>query len=365
VLVRNLRLHAWRNLADEQLALHDRVTVLSGRNGQGKSNILEAIYYAIAFRSFRTSAAGDLVMWEQASASIEADLTLRGLARTLRCVLGAGKKSCSLDGKTVRRDADALAGAAVVVFGPDDLRLAKAAATERRRALDRAVFSVHRIYFREALAFDKALKARNTLLREGEPSRDLLESYDETLSLTGARVVARRRELVSALAPSFAAAFAEIHGEQPASLRYRSDARVEAAGDEREIAEAIRRGLAEERPTDLRRGFTGLGPQADDLEMMLAERPAREHGSQGQLRSLVLAFKFAELRHVHEGNGETPILLLDDVASELDEERRGRLFGTVSAMACQTVLTVTEPDLVPELPGRVDFRVRAGHIEAG
>jgi DNA replication and repair protein RecF len=251
----------------------------------------------------------------------------------------------------------------VVIFGPDDLRLAKAPAAERRRALDRAVFAVQRTYFREALAFEKALKARNSLLRQGAFSEELLASYDETLCRTGARIVLRRRELVSSLAPRFADAYREIHGEQPASIRYRSQPRVEAAATEKEIADAILRGLEEERKVDLRRGFTGFGPQTDDLEISLGDHLARDHGSQGQLRSLVLAFKFAELRHIGEANQETPVLLLDDVSSELDRERRARLFETISAMACQTVLTVTEQELLPELSERVDFRVRQGHIE--
>jgi DNA replication and repair protein RecF len=183
--------------------------------------------------------------------------------------------------------------------------------------------------------------------------------------MTGARIVARRRELVASLAPRFAQAFQEIHGQLPASIRYRSHAVIEAAAAEEEIREALARGLATQRELDERRGFTGFGPHTDDLEILLGERAAREHGSQGQIRSLVLAFKFAELRHVEAGNGETPVLLLDDVASELDEERRARLFETLSAAACQTLLTVTEKALLPDLPGRVDWQVSAGHIEPG
>ena len=339
------------------------MTVLFGQNGQGKSNLLEAAYYAITFRSFRTSSSADLLMWGAQEATVEAGLTLRGLERTLRVRLAPGKKSTTLDGKGVRRDSESLDGAGVVIFGPDDLRLPKAAAAERRRAIDRAVFAVHRGYFREALGFERALKARNGLLRRGEWSRDLLESYDETLATTGARIVLRRRELATSLAPRFREAFADIHGDLTANIRYRSDARVETAERESEIREAIRLGLEAHRAVDQRRGFTGFGPHTDDLEILLGDRLARDHGSQGQIRSLMLAFKFAELRYVEEANRETPVLLLDDVASELDEERRTRLFETISVTACQTLLTVTEAGLLPDLPGRVDWRVRGGHIE--
>jgi DNA replication and repair protein RecF len=363
LLLRDLRVRDWRNLVEERLSLGERVTVLFGENGQGKSNVLEAAYYAITFRSFRTNSNGDLICWGKERSDIEARITLRGLERTLRVEVAVGRKRTTLDGKAVRRDSDALQGAGVVVFGPDDLRLPKAAAAERRRALDRAVFAGHRPYYREAVAFERALRERNSLLRRGVFSKDLLESFDETLARTGARIVVRRRELVRTLAPVFERAFSEIHGELPAKIRYRSHAGIESVEGEEAIGEALRLGLEAERGNDQRRGFTGFGPQTDDLEMLLGDRLAREHGSQGQVRSLVLAFKISELLYAEAQNEETPVLLLDDVSSELDEKRRSRLFETISSMACQTLITVTEREHLPQLPDRVDWRVSGGHLE--
>ncbi len=307
----------------------------------------------------------DVIQWGRQDAEVDAEMTLGELHRTIRVRVAVGSKKASLDGKGVRRDSEVLRGAAVVVFGPEDLRLPKAAASERRRAIDRVVFGVFRPYLREALAFDRALKGRNSLLRRGEYSRDLLESHEETLAQTGARMVVRRRALVEAISEKFSAAFSEIHGDKAAGIRYRSDPRVEAAGSEEEIALALREGLRVDRKKDEKRGFTGFGPQTDDLEMLLAGHPAREHGSQGEIRSLVLAWKVAELRYLREANQEMPVLLLDDVASELDEVRRARLFETISAMACQTLITVTEKEHLTQLPGRIDWRVAEGRIEQG
>jgi DNA replication and repair protein RecF len=277
--------------------------------------------------------------------------------------LAEGRKTATLDGKAVRRDSASLGGAGVVVFGPEDLRLPKAAGADRRRALDRAVFAVHRTYSQEAAMYERALRGRNSLLRQGNLSKELVESYEETLARTGARIVARRREVTGRLCPRFERAFEDIHGEKRATIRYRSHDEVEAAETENEVNAAIRRGLGEQRKVDERRGFTGFGPHTDDLEMMLEGRPARVHGSQGQLRSLMLAFKFAELGYVEEGNAEAPLFLLDDVASELDERRRTRLFEAISGRTCQTVLTVTERELLPRMPGRADWEVRDGHLE--
>jgi DNA replication and repair protein RecF len=364
VILRALRVWGWRNLAPVTLQPGPRATVLYGQNGQGKSNVLEAVYFVVTFRSFRTHAQDDLVRWGEKQAAVEAEITTRGLDRLLRAQIGDGRKTTLLDGKTVRRDASALEGAALVLFSPEDLRLAKAAASERRRFIDRAVFAGYRPYYREAVAFERALKSRNALLRRGGVDGMLLESYDEELATTGARIVMRRRDLVRSLSARFSAAFKRIHGEPEVSTRYRSDPMVESAVTEAEVRESLRSGFIRHRASDERRGFTGFGPQTDDLELLLGGRPARDHGSQGQLRSLVLALKIAELEHLSEALGEPPLLLLDDVASELDRERRTKLFESISALDCQTLITVTEREHLPSLPERVDWEVVQGSVES-
>jgi DNA replication and repair protein RecF len=365
VILRALRVRGWRNLGAITLHPGARATVLHGQNGQGKTNLLEAAYYAVTFRSFRTHAQGDLICWGCPAAAIEAEIVTRGVQRLLRIQLGQGKKTTLLDGKAVRRDSSALEGAAVVLFGPDELRLPKAPAAERRRFLDRAVFASFRPYFREALAFEKALRGRNALLRSGPPSPVLLDSHDEQLAARGARIVLRRRALVEKLAGRFAEAFSRIHGGLHVGAQYRSTASVASAVTEEEVTAALLEELRRERAADLRRGFTGSGPQTDDLELQLAGHPARQHGSQGQLRALVLALKIAELEHLGETIGEPPLLLLDDVASELDLERRGKLFETIAALSCQTLITVTEPEHLPLLPERVDFEMVRGAMGPG
>jgi DNA replication and repair protein RecF len=363
LLLKNLHVGNWRNFVQAGVEFRSRVSVFFGQNGQGKSNLLEAACLLIGFRSFRSSSLGDVIRWGSAGARVDARLVLQGLDRELVVEVAPGRRKTSLDGKTVRRDSSSLQGAGVVIFTPGDLQLPKGPASERRRAVDRAVFAVCRPYFQEATDFERALKGRNGLLKRGEHGEALLESYDETLARVGARIVERRREVVAALAPIFAEVFAEIHGGLTASIRYRSHATIERATGENEVAKALGAGLAAERANDLRKGFTGFGPQTDDLEILLGEHPAKEHGSQGQLRSLVLALKIAELRQASERNREAPVLLLDDVASELDEERRKRLFVAIAGMACQTLITVTERGHLPDLPERSDWHVSGGKIE--
>ena len=362
MILRELRARGWRNLASFTFRPGPGATVLFGQNGQGKTNILEAAYTALCFRSFRTNSLSDLITWGNQGAAVEAEITVRTLDRTLKVQIAQGHKTTLLDGKVVRRDSSALLGVGAVLFGPEDLRLPRAAAAERRRFLDRAVFGAYRPYFREVLTFERVLKSRNVLLRRGSVDATLLASYDEKLAEAGARIVTRRREIVRSLLPRLEATLRQIHRESVAGMRYTSDPRVQAADSEGEVVTALREGLLAHREADQRRGFTGFGPQTDDLELELAGHLAREHASQGQLRSLVLALKLAELEHLREALGEAPLLLLDDVASELDQDRRRSLFEAMTALSCQSLITVTERDHLPPLPDCVDYRVSGGEL---
>ena len=364
--IRELAAEGWRNLAPLALRPGEHLSVLYGDNGQGKTNVLEAAYYLAALRSFRTSHAEDLIGRGEPSgrSRLRADVTHRGLERRFEIELGPAGRIARLDGKVVRGAAAALGAVSVVLFVPEDLLLPRAAPATRRRFLDLAIFNVERAYFAEASAYQKVLKSRNALLRRGSSDQALGEAYDEELARTGARVVMRRRGLVRELEPRLAAHFRALHSELPVGLRYASDAEVEAAGTEAEVEASLRRGIAARRPLDLRRRFTSFGPHTDDLEITLAGTLARRHASQGQLRSLVLALKLAELSNVEARLGEPPVLLLDDVPSELDPIRRALLFGVVAQLDCQTLISVTERETIPTAPGsdRRDFMVRAGRV---
>jgi DNA replication and repair protein RecF len=365
--LRELRAEAWRNLEPLTLRPGPRLTVLSGSNGQGKTNILEAIYFLATLRSFRTSRARDLVRAGTAPevrARLHATVEVLGLESRLEVEVAEGSRQVVLDGKPVRGASAIFGAVSVVLFVPEDLLLPRAPPALRRKFLDLAVFNVERAYYREASAFQRVLKSRNALLRAGRPAPALLETYDEELARTGARVVMRRRALVGELGPRMAAFFSALHGDLPVVLRYRSDARVESAPDEALVAAALLEGVRGQRSVDERRRFTGFGPHTDDLEIVLSHRLAREHASQGQLRSLVLALKLAELANVEERRQDSPVLLLDDVPSELDPERRRYLFEMIGSLSCQTVISVTDREVVPPLPDREDFLIAAGTATA-
>jgi DNA replication and repair protein RecF len=361
-----LRAQGWRNLEPLDFAPGPRVNVLHGDNGQGKTNLIEAAYYLATLRSFRTSHADELVRVGPGGpgrAQLSARVEHRGLDRKVEVKLGPDGRSVQLDGKTVRGAAAIFGAVSVVLFVPEDLLLPRAAPSARRRFLDLAVFNVERGYYREAAAFQKVVKSRNHLLKRGPTDPVLLDAYDDELARTGARVVLRRRALVADLAPRMGRLFHALHGDLDVQLRYRGAPAVDAARDEAAVRAALLDGLRAQRALDERRRFTGFGPHTDDVEILLEGRLAREHASQGQLRSLVLALKLAELGNVEARLGDVPVLLLDDVPSELDPTRRRFLFDMVGGLACQTLISVTERDVVSPLPERVDFRVSAGRIE--
>jgi DNA replication and repair protein RecF len=359
-----LRVRRWRNLQEGVLRPGPRASVLFGENGQGKTNLVEAVFCLTTFRSFRTARLAEVVPWGGDAAQVEGEVGLGGLDRQLEMRVAAGRKATLLDGKPVRRDAGALQGMAAVLFVPEDLLLPRAAPAERRRLLDRAIFAADRTYSAEAVAYERVLRSRNALLREGNIRPALLDTYDEEASRTGALVVLRRRQLVASLAPRVAALFRSIHADIAGGvgMAYRSHPSVEEAVGATGVATALLAGLRARHERDRRRGFTGFGPHTDDLVLELGGHPAGEHGSQGQLRSLVLALKLAELDYLQERLGEPPLLLLDDVASELDGLRRTRLFEAIAHLPGQTLVTTTDRDLWPTLPERRDFQVTGGEV---
>jgi DNA replication and repair protein RecF len=367
LLIRELSATAWRNLTPLALPLGPRLTVLFGNNGQGKTNVIEAIYYLATLRSFRTSQAADLVavgLGPSGAARLTAVVDSQGLTRRLQVTIGDGARTVTVDGKSVRGAAAIFSALSVVLFVPEDLLLLRAAPMARRRFLDLAVFNVERGYYKEASAFQKVLRSRNALLRQGRAAGTLLDTYDEELARLGARIVVRRRALVAELEPRLRDYFTALHGPLPVELRYRSDPGVHLAQDESAVSVALLEGLRARHDLDQRRRFTGFGPHTDDLEMVLEGRLARTHASQGQIRSLVLALKMAELANVEARRGEAPVLLLDDVPSELDPQRRDHLFQLVATLSCQTVISVSDRQLVPALSMRRDFSVVAGTVVA-
>lgn len=358
----------FRNLSGVRLEPGPRATVLVGENGQGKTNTLEALYYVGTLKPLRATRLAELVQFGEApgGAEVRASWQLAGGPREFAVRLAGGERHLEVDGKRAAGLDDYFGSVVVVAFTPDDLALVKGAPDERRRFLDRAVFGRYPAFLGESRDYVRALKARNRLLREGGDD-DVREAFDAQLARLGARVWRRRLLLVDELVPHAQRAF-EAVGRLPVPLRitYRPAAvELDSSMDDRTLVQTLTEGLEARLSLDRERRFTSVGPHADDLALQLGDRAARLYGSQGQQRALVLALKIGEIENLRANLGEYPLLLLDDVSSELDPDRNRYLMSYLGSLDAQVILTTTDLGLVRDAAGdeAVVYRVKAGAIE--
>ncbi|GEJ57696.1 DNA replication and repair protein RecF [Anaeromyxobacter diazotrophicus] len=336
--------------------------MLLGENGQGKTNLLEAVYFACTLKPLRAARLAELVRFGAERALVAADVEGPGGARRVAVEVAAGVRTASLDGKPQERLDAYFEGLAAVCFAPDDLLLVKGGPDARRRFLDRAAFNRWPAVLAEARDYVRALRARNAALRASAPEVEV--SFRGPLVRTGARLLRRRLELLGELAPRVAGAYAEISGPgaPSAHLGYRAAAGVDAQGDEAALAEQLAAALEARAGRDRERGYTSAGPHMDDLTLALDARGARAFASQGQQRALVLALKVAEIENLRAVLGRPPLLLLDDVSSELDPQKNRFLLDYLGRLPGQAFLTTTDRRLLEPAagPDTAFYRVVAG-----
>jgi DNA replication and repair protein RecF len=343
VLVTVVEARPSRSLAAARVELCAGTLSLVGPNGVGKTNLLEALYFALTGRSFRTADRRDLIPFGGSFARAEA--TIRdedGIERhLLASVSRAEGRRHLLDGSPADAATLARSRPPVAVFSPDRLSLIKGPPAERRAHLDG--FIAARWPSRSGLRqrFGQALAQRNALIARlaagnGVPSQ--LDTWDATVAEAAAALIAARNEAVAELSDPFRAAAAELGLEGGGEVEYAP----RASGS----AEEIQIGLAERRAADLRLGRTSWGPHLDEIKFNAATRSLRRYGSQGQQRAALLALIFAERDVLLEARRVVPLLLLDDVMSELDPERRGRLVERLGG-AGQAVITAADEDSLP------------------
>lgn len=340
MLLRSLRLRNHRNYAQLDLIPGPGVNVFLGANGQGKTNLLEAVAMLALSTSPRSRRELELIGPVAPMSRIDAEVESAGLKAELAITLtlegDRARRVIEVDG--VRRRAFDLPGRfRVTLFWPDDLGLVKAGPELRRRFLNQMLVQVEPGYARALAGLKRVLEQRNSLLKQiaaGEQRGDVLEPWNLELIRLGGDVVAARSAAVLELQPDAAAYHAEIAGGERLEISYQ--------GPPDNLAEAVHNSL----PDDLRRGSTSIGPHHDDLRVLLGGQEARAYGSQGQQRTAVVSLKLAEAALVARRTGERPVLLLDDVLSELDAERRSALLSQVAGEG-QVVITSVEAGPFP------------------
>lgn len=378
VELRHLQLDHYRNYPSLDLALGPGMHVFAGANAQGKTNLLEAVYFLATGRSPRTNQESDLIGWDadvcrvtgdfistqRGDFTVEAALGRKGLAGDGR--RGGLQKRIKVNGAP-RQLADLAGLVPVVLFLVDDLEIIRGEPARRRGFLDTDLSSMSRTYAWALRQYTRVLDQRNRLLkdiREGQAAPDDLAPWDVQLAALGGRVLEVRVRFVADLnrvsVPVYQGLTASSQGMTVAYRREWGD--PEATPVSRDefselLSEALYAGVQE----DIRRGSTLVGPHRDDLQILIDGKDVRQFGSQGEQRTAALALRVAEFNLLHELFGEPPVLLLDDILSELDRTRRAALLAHLAPIA-QVIVTTTDVDAVG-LPSHAD--VHRYHVSAG
>ena len=347
--VKNIYLNNYRNYIEETLEPSGGVNIFIGANAQGKTNLIESMEYAALGRVQRASKDSELIRWEQSEAIVRIVFEKFGVENSIAFEINRNKNRRILVNAQPIRIRELIGRLNVVYFSPEDLLLIKGAPAGRRRFLDAEISQASPAYFAELITYNRVLAQRNSLLKkikEGVASTNGLSLWNEQLANSAARIVLKRLEVVeklSRLASEIQSRLSD--GREEMSIAYD----VRGFGDLKfdsgltsTLAARYHNKLNELDEVDVLRGSTTLGPHLDDLKFFIEGRELRTFGSQGQQRTAVLSIKLSELEFLNEETGTYPILLLDDVMSELDSVRRNRLLDFLSRNQIQTFITAAE-----------------------
>ena len=349
----------WRSFVGLELDLAPGLTVLCGPNATGKTNTVEALQLLTAGQSFRRPRTSELV--REGADRARAALRLEGDGRLVdvACEVSGNKRRFERNDKPCR-PSDLSSTLMSVLFCPDDLAFVKASARYRREELDAFGAQASSGYRKVARSYARAVEQRNRLLKDPQPDLGLLSAWDASVALGGATLLHARLGMFTRLRRHLCTIYAQVGGGEELDASYVCSLGGGVEDLERdELRDLFLDRLEELREEELRRGITLVGPQRDDVAFSISGRDARAFGSQGQQRSVVLAWKMAEVAIAREVLGEQPLLLLDDVMSELDEQRRAAMTKFVEG-GIQTVVTTTNLAYFPEELLRAAKVVRYG-----
>lgn len=348
--VRSITVKGYRNLASQKVETDGGLNIFVGANAQGKTNLLEGVYLCCIGKSPRTEKDKDLVAWGGDVAHVRTEYDCRYGEGEIAIGIAGGKKHVSVNSVPLNKLGDLLGYLNCIYFSPADVKIVSQSPAERRKFLDVDLCQLDKTYFYSLGRFNKALAQRNNLLKQSpsvEKAKETLFVWDEQLAEEGAKIIAKRKYFCEKL-QNFATRSHDklTYGKEKLNLAYLCQ--IDGATTA-EIAENYRKALAESVEKDFQLRFTTVGCQRDDVSLKIGNVDVRTFGSQGQQRTCALALKLAELAIFKETAGEYPVLLLDDVLSELDDERQKQLLSFAKyTQVLLTTATSVDPSLLPE-----------------
>ncbi|HEY5527007.1 MAG TPA: DNA replication/repair protein RecF [Candidatus Anoxymicrobiaceae bacterium] len=364
MIIESLLLENFRNYARQEIGFSEGRNVITGRNAQGKSNLLESIYFLSHLRSNRAPRLRELIMDGQERS------TARGTVRDgdermgLKVEFGQNGRSVELNGQKLSSAAKARGILKCVLFSPEDLYIVKGDPGRRREFLDETMEELGPVPASLLNQYRHVLRQRNALLKKWEEQGQALQSamapWTEALVKVGAAILVQRARMLEGMAPILAEAYKDIAGEE-IELQAAYQATAAAQGDEEEVSRSLMEAISRSSGEEKRARTTLVGPHRDDVQIELGGRTARFAASQGEQRTIAFCLRVAQKKYLFEQTGKMPVLLLDDVLSELDEGRRARVLEQVG-MEGQAIITTTELPGSLARAGDTVFLVESGKV---
>jgi DNA replication and repair protein RecF len=361
MFINELYLKNFRNYDELKIPFQEKVNIVLGKNGQGKTNLLEGIYILSMGKSFRTNKDTEMINFTEDYFRVIGEFTKEDRRLFVEMDLSKTEKMFKIDGVEKRKNADLLENVYTVIFSPEDLKTIKDEPDKRRKFIDRQLFQLKPLYYKDLARYKKVLKNRNSTLKEEKINQGLLDVWDEYLVETGSKIMMERKNLILKLNEISAEINNKItDGKEELRIEY--EPHIDSKEDLEEQKEEIRKRISESRAADIDRRTTTTGIHRDDIKITIDGIDTRKFGSQGQQRTAALALKLAELKIIKEETGEDAILLLDDVLSELDIDRQNFLINSFKDNQIFISAAEISENVMSKLNNSKIYRVNNGDI---
>jgi len=349
--IEEITLRNFRNYAELRLRPSAGINLFFGLNGSGKTNLLEAIHYCALGKSHRVASDASVIRAGETFAYCETAVRTGGVLRNISVQISAvdqNKKTIQIDHKKIRRFSEMMGCLQCVIFSPEDLGLIREGPSLRRRYLDMMISQINQKYFLSLQQYKAAMEQRNAILKnlrgDSAGAAYMLEDFERLMARQAAVIVEERKKIIEMLSDLTCQTYRQISGRESErfTLGYHSSLKEESS-----VETALFEALQRSREDDIRQGITTIGPHRDDLTLALNKKNMKLFASQGQVRTAALSLKLAQMKTLKSISGEDPVLLLDDVMSELDKDRRSRLLEEIGSY--QTFITCTDQSDLEEI----------------
>ena len=394
--INSIILENFRNYKRLELDFDDSRNIIVGENAQGKTNLIEAIYLTAFAKSFRTSNSADLISFGESQGRVSTYITSEDIDKNINIVLRSdGKKMIKKDGKVIRKTTELLNNVVVIIFSPDDLRIIKDSPDRRRNFINRELSQMRPMYYDALKRYNEALREKNALLKgyfnvkkktftradnlslndlqsgaaadERSPydnsrrfNEEMMDIYDRQLADSGYEIIRFRKEFVEMLSSEAGEIMHKISGDrEDLKIEYKTTCDFVTGPEGREILFSQ---IYHNRDRDIYNGYASIGPHRDDIEFYINGKDARKYGSQGQQRTIALSLKLAEIRIARQMLDEPPVLLLDDVLSELDLDRQKFLVSEIDDVQLFITSAELNDEVIRDLRGGTLFRIEEGSV---